>query len=208
MIIAGTVNGTMSTIGGVISSVAGSDMGQIMTKASSDPASLVANMPALMVGITVYAVVQIVSMIVNAYMLGGILNLVLKACRGQPYSFGDVFSGGRWLLPIVIGNILTGLGVAFAMPFLIFPAVILALGWMFTSFCIVDQNLGAIDGMSKSWEITNGHKGALFVYGLLVALIMVVGLLACCVGILVAIPLSAISTAYIYLRLTGQPTVS
>ncbi len=91
---------------------------------------------------------------------------------------------------------------------LIVPGVIVALGLSMTTLCIVDKDLGTIDAMKESWRITTGQKGGLFVYGLLAFALLLAGVLACCLGTLVAAPVAAIGLAYIYLRLTGQPTAS
>jgi uncharacterized membrane protein len=111
-------------------------------------------------------------------------------------------------MSILGAQLLTFMAVALGMVFLIVPGVILALGLSMTTLCIVDKNLGAIDAMKESWRITTGHKGGLFVYGLLAFALILAGVLACCLGTLVAGPIAAIGYAYIYLRLTGQPTAS
>ena len=69
----------------------------------------------------------------------------------------------------------------------------------------MDRNLGPIDALEESWRLTDGHKGNIFVFRLLVVALFCAGLCACCVGILLVMPLVHIGTMYIYLRLSGQP---
>ncbi|WP_437797543.1 hypothetical protein [Sorangium sp. So ce693] len=159
-------------------------------------------------GAAIQFLMQGVALVVGAYFAGGMNNLLLKVARGEPYSFSDVLGGGRWFLSILGAQLLTGLAVGVGTLLLIVPGVILGLGLSMTTLVIVDKNLGAIDAMKESWRITTGHKGGIFVYGLLACALVLAGVLACCLGTLVAGPVVAIGLAYIYLRLTGQPTAS
>ncbi|WP_437589762.1 hypothetical protein [Sorangium sp. So ce1000] len=159
-------------------------------------------------GAAIQFLMQGVAFVVGSYFAGGMNNLLLKVARGQPYSFNDILGGGRWFLSILGAQLLTFLAVLVGTTLLIVPGILLALGLSMTTLCIVDKNLGAIDAMKESWRITTGHKGGIFVYGLLALALMLAGLLACCLGTLVTGPVVAIGLAYIYLRLTGQPTAS
>ncbi|WP_438026111.1 hypothetical protein [Sorangium sp. So ce233] len=169
-------------------------------------ASLAADAPGL--GSAVQGLMQLVGLVISSYFAGGLSLLLLKVARGQPYSFNDILAGGQWFLPILGAQLLTSIAVFVGAIFLIVPGVILGLGLSMTTMCIVDKNLGTIDAMKESWRITTGHKGGLFVYALLALALMLGGLLACCVGTIVAAPITALGYAYIYLRLTGQPIAS
>ncbi|KYF49925.1 hypothetical protein BE08_19555 [Sorangium cellulosum] len=159
-------------------------------------------------GAVVQLLMQFVGLAISSYFAGGLSMLLLKVARGQPYSFNDILAGGQFFLPILGAQILTTIGVFVGALFLVVPGVILALGLSMTTMCIVDKNLGTIDAMKESWRITTGHKGGLFVYALLTFALILGGLLACCVGTIVAAPIVAVGYAYIYLRLTGQPIAS
>ncbi|WP_437608995.1 hypothetical protein WMF20_49015 [Sorangium sp. So ce834] len=169
-------------------------------------AALASDAPA--VGSSIQVLMQLVGFVVGSYFAGGMSNLLLKVARGQPYAFNDILGGGRWFMSILGAQILTSLAIGVGMVFLLVPGILLALGLSMTNMCIVDKNLGAVDAMKESWRITTGHKGGIFVYALLVFALVVAGMLACCVGTLVAGPIAALGYAYIYLRLTGQPTAS
>jgi uncharacterized membrane protein len=149
---------------------------------------------------------SLVNFVVMSFMMGGMVVFSLKVARGQPYEFGDIFQGMPYFGPILVANLLTGIGVGFGMILLIVPGIILALGWSMAAPLIVDRRLGPIDAMKKSWAITTGHKSTLFLFGLLMIGVALLGLLACCVGVLVAGPIGYIAWAFIYLRITGQST--
>jgi hypothetical protein len=62
----------------------------------------------------------------------------------------------------------------------------------------VDQDLGPIECLKESWRLTDNEKFDLFVWGLAVFGINLVGFLCCIIGLLVTVPLTAIGSAYIY----------
>ena len=144
--------------------------------------------------------------VVGAFMAGGLTRFSLNVARGAPAAFGDVFRGGRHFLPILGANLLMMLGVFGGLLLFIVPAFILAAGWMLTLPIVVDRDLGPIDAMKESWRLTTGYKGTILTMLLLLVGLTIAGLCACGVGILVVYPIMYIADAYLYLRLTGQPT--
>jgi hypothetical protein len=149
---------------------------------------------------------SIVNFISGAYMAGGIMSFALKVGRGQPYAFGDVFSGGPYFLRILACELVLFLGIFFGFLLLIVPGVILSLGWSLALTALVDKNLGPIDALKESWRLTTGHKGDIFLLYLLLMLVSIAGLCACGVGLVVTYPIMYFATTYVYLRLSGQPT--
>jgi len=142
--------------------------------------------------------VQFVSWLVQTWFNLGMALVMLKAARGMDPSVGDLFGVARFYLPGLLATVLVGLATAAGLCLLIVPGVIIALGTMLYMFCIVDQNLGPIECIKESWRLTDGDKIRLFLWGLVCFGIMLLGLLACCVGMLVAGPVCGIGTALIY----------
>lgn len=152
----------------------------------------------------VQATSAFVGVFIGSYIGGGVTAFSLKVARGQPVSFGDVFSGGKYFGRMLIGTI--GLYIAAAIGFVlcIVPGYIVMLGLCMFAFLIVDQGMAGIDALKKSWELTNGHKMNLFVFGLLGFLVILAGALACGIGIfLVSYPMLTIGGAYVYDKLKG-----
>jgi uncharacterized membrane protein len=156
-------------------------------------------------GYLVQATSSLIGLFVGSYIAGGIVSFGLKVARGQPVAFGDVFSGGKYFGKVLVGTI--GMYIAAAIGFVlcIVPGYIVMLGLCMFTFLIVDQGLPGIDALKKSWEMTNGHKVNLFVFGLLGFLVIIAGVLACGVGVLLgSYPMLIIGGAYIYLKLKGE----
>jgi uncharacterized membrane protein len=101
-------------------------------------------------------------------------------------------------------SILLGLAVAIGFVLLIVPGVIFALMFLFTTFIVIDYELGPIEAMTESNRITRGHKWQLLGFGIVLTLINLLGVLALVVGLLVSIPVSTLAFAHAYRVLSGR----
>jgi hypothetical protein len=163
-------------------------------------------------GMVIFSVVSLLGYLVMfvgiAYVTGGIAALSLKIARGESYSFGDVFRGGPFFMPMLGSTFLMALAITAGAMACYVPGVILALGLSLYSYVVVDQKLGAVDSLKRSWELTNGHKLNIFVWWLVMTGVYMLGALACGLGAIVVAPLYAIGNAWIYLKITGQQTAA
>jgi len=147
----------------------------------------------------------VVSLLVNAFMAGGLMATALKAARGQPTSFGDPFSGGRYFGRMLVAVIVAFIVVTIGMLLCFVPGIIVALGIVFYGALIVDQDMAGIDALKKSWEMTKGHKLNIFLFGLIGIAVTIAGTLACLIGVLlVSVPMGYVAMASIYLRIKGE----
>jgi len=151
---------------------------------------------------------SIVSFVVSAFVLAGIMNFSLKVARGAPYTFADLFSGAPFFVSVLVANLVVTIGAGIGFALLIVPGVIVALGLSMAIPLIIDRNLGPVEALTESWKLTDGHKTNLFVFGLIAVGLIVGGVCACVVGVLLVLPLLYIAHMYIYLKLTGQPVAA
>ena len=165
--------------------------------------------------------------------LGIGMNLgLLRIARGQPISFDVLFSGGRYLVRSILGWIIASvlliavllvpwfLVFALAMAFrdqgaIAFPVMIaggvgclvlmfyLAARFSQFSFLVLDRDAGAIEAIQSSWELTRGHAGTIVLVYISQLVFLLAGLLAFCVGLIVAIPFSNVLLTVTYLAVTG-----
>ena len=78
------------------------------------------------------------------------------------------------------------------------PATYLAVCWKFTLPLIVDKQMDFGAAMKASWKMVNKHWWQVFGLVILISLLNVAGLCACCVGVLFSIPVgfAALMIAY------------
>lgn len=176
--------------------------------------------------------VQIVLFAIQTWLQIGQTIVLLKIARGQHADLSEVFKGGRFLLPgLGAGLLLALISIGITVPCLL-PAglaylatqnqdvTMAALGLgvivaviativvtlMFCQYLplIVDRNLGAIDALRTSREITVGNKLTLFLMFLVLGVVNLAGALACCVGLVFTAPYTALTMVMAYLLMTGQ----
>jgi uncharacterized membrane protein len=101
-------------------------------------------------------------------------------------------------------EVLLGIIVFFGFLLLIVPGIIAAVGLGFAPFLVIDRGKWPIEAIKESWRITTGHKWQLFLLGLAIVGINILGLLALVVGLLVSIPVSWLAITHAYRTLAGR----
>ena len=162
-------------------------------------------------GTSVGAVLGSLVEIVAAFLLQATLVKAVQDVRDgrADLSLGETVRAATPYLGAVAGaSILAGIAIAIGLFLLIVPGLILAMMWLFFGFIIVEQpTTGATDAIRRSAEITRGHRWPLFGLVLLLIGINFIGLLACGVGLLFTYGITAVTLAYAYKTLSGQPIV-
>jgi len=146
----------------------------------------------------------LLAQIIAQFFAAGMTRAALRASRENNVTFGDFFSAGGRFFSFLGMSILRTLAVVFGLVLFIVPGIILSLGFFNAGFYVVDQGMGPIDSLKASWESTDGQKGNLFVYTLAEIGLTIVGMVACCFGIFVAIPVCLLARAIIYMRMSGS----
>jgi uncharacterized membrane protein len=152
-------------------------------------------------------VIQLISFVVGVVLAMGLIRAALAVVEGRQPEVRMILETDGFG-PYLVASILVGVGVAIGLFLLIVPGLILAMMWLFFGFIIVEQpTTGATDAIRRSAEITRGHRWPLFGLVLLLIGINFIGLLACGVGLLFTYGITAVTLAYAYKTLSGQPIV-
>jgi len=78
------------------------------------------------------------------------------------------------------------------------PATYLSVSWKFTLPLIIDQQLDFAAAMKASWRKVNQHWWQVFGLVLLIDLVNLAGFCACCVGLIVSVPIGLAALMYGY----------
>jgi uncharacterized membrane protein len=111
----------------------------------------------------------------------------LKAVRGDKLEIKDMFAVFQNYWPAVLANLLVGIIIAVGILLLIVPGIIFACKLAFVPYLIVDRKMETIEAVKKSWEMTRGHAGTVFLMGLLAIPIVLLGMICLVVGIIPAV---------------------
>lgn len=101
-------------------------------------------------------------------------------------------------------SLVAGLAIVVGFILLIVPGIILSILFMFVGYLVIDRGLGPIEALKESARMTKGHRMELFLFGLALIGINLVGVLALIVGLLVTIPVSFLATVHLYKKLSGE----
>ena len=148
---------------------------------------------------------SIIGWIVSMILSMGLIRAALAVVRGETPEVSMLFETeglGSYIVAAIIFGLAFGIGLILC----IIPGIIIGLIWMFYGFIIVENpSIGPTDALKQSQEMTKGRLGELFVFGLALLGINLVGLLLCFVGLLFTYGISAIAVAYAYRTLRGEP---
>lgn len=130
----------------------------------------------------------------------------LRLHDGQPIALSDdrVDEVFRDFWGYLLTSLLLGLIVAGGLLLLIVPGVLWALRYGFAGFCAIDAHSDPLAALRESRRITEGARGALLGFGLLVFGVNLLGALALGVGTIVTVPTTCLAAAYVFRRLEAH----
>lgn len=150
-------------------------------------------------------VINIIGYVVSLVLSLGLIKIVLAFYDKRKPQFSELFAfDPKLILRYFLATLLYSLIVLLGFILLIIPGVYLSIKYGFYPYLIVDKNMGVFESFSKSGEIAKGNIWNLFVFGLLLMLIAIVGIVALLVGLLVALPVISLAEVYVYRKLVSS----
>lgn len=139
-----------------------------------------------------------VGLVIQILVKMGTISLFLKAHESvESLTVSDLWAPA-YFWSYLLASLVVGLMIVGGLILLIIPGIIFAIRYMFVPYLVIDRGLGFRKAMKESRRITYGHKWQLL--GLLgvLGLFNLVGLLALVVGLLVTIPVTALTVVHVY----------
>ncbi|HSQ66192.1 MAG TPA: ABC transporter permease, partial [Polyangiaceae bacterium] len=138
------------------------------------------------------------SLVLGALVGGGLLHAWITAARGDRVVLGQALFRVRGAFRLAIAYVLlflVALIPAFGIPFW---------GYSLAPHFIVDQDMGVREAMRASWQATRGYKGTLWLFGLCLLPVQILGLTFGGIGLCATTPIAGIALSYAYVRVTGR----
>lgn len=155
-------------------------------------------------GFGVQFIVQLLGQVLSYLIGAALMKGALDAVSGRPVGFGAMFEG--WdKLQVVLAALLIAIGTIIGLVLLIIPGIIWAILTAFTMYFVIDEGQDAVTAIKSSIALVRANVGGTIMLGLISLGVAVLGLLALCVGIIVAIPVIYVAAAYAYRVFRGQP---
>lgn len=123
--------------------------------------------------------------------LANLKQILSNAGPGSAQSLLDLSS------PLSVMLLAGGMLLAFV------PAIYFSICWMFTLALVADRDMDFWQAMQLSRSVVKKHWGSAFCLSLVIFLINVAGVLACCIGLLVSIPIGFGTFLYAYEDIFG-----
>ncbi|MEA2081140.1 MAG: hypothetical protein U9O97_00135 [Elusimicrobiota bacterium] len=138
----------------------------------------------------------------------GMIKSMLIFADGKKPAMGELFSCfDKRIVTIFVASLLYGVMVFLGTLLLIVPGIILAIKFIYFSYFIVDKNAGIMESFKMSSALTDGSKTNIFLLTLLLWLINAAGALCLGIGLIITLPLSMITVAYVYRKLEAGSAV-
>jgi uncharacterized membrane protein len=110
-------------------------------------------------------------------------------------------------LKFVGASVLAGLATIVGLLLLIVPGIIIGIMVSMTLYIVIERGLGPWSAIKESARITKGNRWNLFLLGLALLGINILGVLALIVGLFVSIPVSTLAVVHAYRTLTSTVQV-
>ncbi|MFN0205695.1 MAG: hypothetical protein ACKVS6_05220 [Planctomycetota bacterium] len=134
----------------------------------------------------------------------GVYRCAIKKIDGETYEFSEMFSGFNQFADALIGYILYFLATVVSLccpPLYVFVVIKL---WLWDSILADHPGRKGMDALQDSWNLTTNHFGDLFMLALTAIGVYILGILACFIGVFVALPVIVLATAVTYRELVPK----
>lgn len=147
--------------------------------------------------------VSVVMWILGSIISMGVIFITLQFVDKKKPKLKDVFYTKN-LFNYILSSIMKTIIIVIGFILFIIPGIIFAIKLQYAGYLIVDKQKGAVDSLKGSWKMTKGVKWNLFLFGLLLGVINILGFFALLIGLLITVPLSMVANAYVYRKLLSQ----
>jgi uncharacterized membrane protein len=147
---------------------------------------------------------QLIQSVVGITLGGVAAKAALEVTEGKPFDFFAAF-GKVNLVQLIIAAVLVGFATILGFVLLVIPGLIVVFLTFLTTYAIVDDDKSAIDGIKHSVKLASENVGDALLLLLFNFLVIIAGVIALCVGLVVAVPVTVFATAYAYRSFNGQP---
>ncbi len=155
------------------------------------------------VNFLLFLLVLIIRIVVSLIVSMGLIKISIMFVDKKKPKLSDLFYT-RSILNFFLVSLVRSFIVIIGFILLIIPGIILSIKLQFAEYLVVDKNKGVVDALNGSWEMTRGVKWNLFLFGILIFLINLLGLIALLVGLFITVPLTMVATAFVYRKLLLQ----
>ena len=148
--------------------------------------------------------IQIVFWILTTIIGMGLIKIALRFTDDQKPDISDLYRQYPLFFKFFAGELLSAIATFLGFILFIIPGIIIFIRLYFVNLLIIDERFGPIQAIKKSWRMTQGQFWNLFLFGLVLLGLNILGALALLIGLLWTIPTTSIAAAYVYRKLSAS----
>lgn len=159
--------------------------------------------PNFLISLFLGALGALVYYTVFGFIQAAVTRAALAITEGRPVDTSTVLSTEK-VGKVIVAALLVGVATAIGYLFCFVGAVVVSFFLAYTFFFVIDQDQEPVEAMKSSFAFVKEHLGDLVVFYLASIAAYIVGSLLCGIGLIVAVPVVIIATAYTYKKFTNQ----
>lgn len=172
-------------LGLILLPIAASIVLELIGMAVAEPQSLIANL------------LTFIGTIISFALSAALIRAALNIFDGKQVDFATSFQNIPWVA-VVLTSILTSLAITIGTILCVVPGLAAALFLMFGQVFAIDRNVGPIEALKGSFRTVRNSFAQSLLFALSAIGVILLGLLACCVGVIVAAPIALLAQVYTY----------
>jgi uncharacterized membrane protein len=136
----------------------------------------------------------------------GFTKIMLLLVQDEFVEVADMFNNFRLFLSYFVASFLYGIAVALGTLLFIIPGIFIAIRFQFYPYFILEEGVSSFTALQKSYFLSQNLTFELLLFGTVVVILNVIGILLMGAGIIFTYPLTTMATAVVYksLREEGQ----
>ncbi len=141
---------------------------------------------------------------VQIFLSLGFTKLMLLLVQDAPVSVADMFNNFRIFFSYFVASFIYGLAVSVGLLLLVLPGIWIAIRFQFFPYFIIENGDSSFTALQKSFNLSQDLLLELFVFGVAVVFLNLIGALLFGIGIIFTYPLTTMATAVIYRSLIEE----
>jgi uncharacterized membrane protein len=141
---------------------------------------------------------------VQIFLSLGFTKLMLLLVQDAYVSVADMFNNFRIFFSYFVASFIYGLAVSLGLLLLVLPGIWIAIRFQFFPYFIIENGDSSFTALQKSFNLSQDLLLELFVFGVAVVFLNLIGALLFGIGIIFTYPLTTMATAVIYRSLIEE----
>lgn len=150
---------------------------------------------------------QLISFIltlVQLFLSLGFTKLMLLLVQDRYVTVADMFNNVRPFLSYFVASFLYGIGVSIGLLLLVAPGIFVAIRFQFFPYFILEEEASSISALQKSYFLSQNLTLELFLFGVVVVILNIIGMLLLGLGVVITYPVTTMATAVVYRSLVEK----